>query len=307
MAYRIGNLHCHSTRSDGNSPAPEVAAMYRDAGFDFLAITDHNTMTGAADCLPTKGITILNGSEYTARVGQAQTHVNGIGVDRALMPVPGDQGFRDPVEALQQAVDQVRAAGGFSILNHPNWHWSYGAAEICRVVGADAFELGNNATTCNNDGDSVHPSTERMWDEVLSAGQRLWGVCTDDCHQPVKLKFWNDPPFSGWVGIDDGGAEELDRGVILKALHSGSFYSSGLGLRLSRVEMDPEYVVIYLPEWDRTTYRTTFVGHGGTTLAVVDGMEAVYRIRGGERYVRARVDMPGRVSAYTQPLFLDGR
>src|SRR5215813_8805491 len=36
-----GNLHTHSTRSDGKLSPEEVVAAYRERGYDFLALTDH--------------------------------------------------------------------------------------------------------------------------------------------------------------------------------------------------------------------------------------------------------------------------
>jgi PHP domain-containing protein len=42
MPLLKGNLHAHSTLSDGRRPVEEVVARYRDLGYDFLAITDHD-------------------------------------------------------------------------------------------------------------------------------------------------------------------------------------------------------------------------------------------------------------------------
>ena len=36
-----GNLHTHTTRSDGRKSPEEVADLYREQGYDFLALTDH--------------------------------------------------------------------------------------------------------------------------------------------------------------------------------------------------------------------------------------------------------------------------
>jgi hypothetical protein len=36
-----GNLHCHSDRSDGMWAPERVAAAYREAGYDFIALSDH--------------------------------------------------------------------------------------------------------------------------------------------------------------------------------------------------------------------------------------------------------------------------
>ena len=36
-----GNLHTHSTRSDGTLSPGAVLAAYRERGYDFLSLTDH--------------------------------------------------------------------------------------------------------------------------------------------------------------------------------------------------------------------------------------------------------------------------
>jgi hypothetical protein len=41
-----GNLHAHSTFSDGHRPVAEVIARYREMGYGFLAITDHEDRVG---------------------------------------------------------------------------------------------------------------------------------------------------------------------------------------------------------------------------------------------------------------------
>jgi len=41
MPILKGNLHAHTTFSDGVRPADEVVERYRELGYDFLAITDH--------------------------------------------------------------------------------------------------------------------------------------------------------------------------------------------------------------------------------------------------------------------------
>ena len=42
--YR-GNIHTHTTESDGDAEPEVVAAWYRDHGYDFLALSDHNHLT----------------------------------------------------------------------------------------------------------------------------------------------------------------------------------------------------------------------------------------------------------------------
>ena len=42
MPLLKGNLHAHTTFSDGHYAVDEVIARYRELGYDFLAITDHD-------------------------------------------------------------------------------------------------------------------------------------------------------------------------------------------------------------------------------------------------------------------------
>jgi DNA polymerase (family 10) len=41
-----GDLHCHTTASDGTASIPEMASAARDAGYEYLAITDHSASFG---------------------------------------------------------------------------------------------------------------------------------------------------------------------------------------------------------------------------------------------------------------------
>ena len=67
MAYLKGNLHIHTSFSDGHLSPVEMAGIYRDLGFDFIAITDHEYMAKKAyyDLFPLEfeGLTIFEGIE----------------------------------------------------------------------------------------------------------------------------------------------------------------------------------------------------------------------------------------------------
>jgi len=92
---------------------------------------------------------------------------------------------------------------------------------------------------------------------------------------------------------------------IVAALDRGVFYSStGVTLKDVRVTDDSITIEIEPPERGDTKYTVYFIGGGGKVLATVYENPAVYRITGGEGYVRARVmDSNGRL-AWTQPVFV---
>jgi DNA polymerase (family 10) len=46
-----GDLHCHTTASDGTASIEEMARAARDAGYEYLAITDHSASFGFGDDL----------------------------------------------------------------------------------------------------------------------------------------------------------------------------------------------------------------------------------------------------------------
>ena len=46
-----GDLHCHTTASDGTASIEEMASAARDAGYEYLAITDHSASFGFGDAV----------------------------------------------------------------------------------------------------------------------------------------------------------------------------------------------------------------------------------------------------------------
>ena len=303
MPWLRGNLHCHSTRSDGDSLPEVVARAYRDGGFDFVSITDHNHRTAAEHC-GNIGHTfiVLPGCEYSFKHGTVNTHVNGIGVSESLRP-PG-RTCMNVADALQAGVDQALAQNAFTFINHPNWLWSFGAEVIGQVRHAHAFELWNGGWTCNSLGDATHPSSEAMWDTLLSAGQKIFAVATDDCHRFTQSRQpQHDPPFSGWVVVD---AAERNAESILSALKSGHFCATN-GLQPVTCVLDRQETILEVvhPSGEPVGFRLEAYGRGGQLLSATTSPTLRYTPRGDEGYVRLKATCSTGQYLWTQPLFLD--
>ena len=58
-----GGLHTHTTRSDGKLTPEEVIKLFKKAGYDFLALTDHRKYN-FKDFAPEEGLTIIPGMEF---------------------------------------------------------------------------------------------------------------------------------------------------------------------------------------------------------------------------------------------------
>ncbi len=77
------DLHTHSTASDGTLTPAELARAAKDAGLSVIAITDHDTVSGAEEFLSEcerVGITGIAGVEISAKF-RTEMHILGLFVD----------------------------------------------------------------------------------------------------------------------------------------------------------------------------------------------------------------------------------
>ncbi|MGW4668603.1 CehA/McbA family metallohydrolase [Streptosporangium sandarakinum] len=133
LRWLAGDLHTHTVHSDGSLGVSELACLTADRGLDFLAVTDHNTVSHHAE-LPAAAtyaaITLVPGQEVTTDLGHAN--------------VFGDVGWIDFREPPDRWAETVGERGGIMSVNHPVaadcawrhpmrtpppavevWHWSW--------------------------------------------------------------------------------------------------------------------------------------------------------------------------------------
>jgi len=318
-----GNTHTHTLNSDGDSPPDSVARWYRDRGYAFLFITDHETLTDPAPLnaryAKPGAFLLIQGQEVTQRVtdsahadAKRQAHVNSLGARSVVMP-QGTKGLATGItmaEGYATNIAAIRAAGGIAQVNHPNYRWSVRLSDVLALPDSTLFEIANAHTLVNNpgamgvDGRNV-PSTEALWDSLLSRGKVLFAVGDDDAHsfKPQDADdFELTRPGRSWIVVR---ADTLTAPAILSGIRRGDFYAS-TGVFLRELSMSAQKVRLSMdrPANDDRRFTTEFVGRNGRVLSTVSGMDAEYVVNGTEGYVRARVtDSNGR-HAWTQPVFL---
>jgi len=131
--WLAGDLHAHTVHSDGVMTVAELADLAVQQGLDFVAVTDHNTVSHHAS-LPLvsarSGVTLIPGQEVTTAGGHAG--------------VLGDTGWIDFRSPAADWLTQAEARGGLMSVNHPFagpvswlhpmprkppllevWHWSW--------------------------------------------------------------------------------------------------------------------------------------------------------------------------------------
>lgn len=290
-----GNLHTHTTNSDGDSSPEVVAAWYRDHGYDFLALTDHDLLTRPGDIEIDPGTMLLVGAE---ELSPGNIHLNALGIDRAITPIQRAEG-ETVADVIRHNAAAITATGAVASINHPNFRWALSAADLLGIDDLRLLEVYNGGPDVNNLGGIGHPSTEAIWGTLLDAGQRIHAVAVDDAHH---FQAWGRPwsnPGRGWLGVN----ADHDEMSILDAVAAGAFYAS-MGIVLEDLDTSGPVIALDIEQYDDALYRTTFIGQGGLVLDVVEGLAPRYRISGSEGYVRARVDDSNHLSAWTQPRFL---
>jgi hypothetical protein len=389
--YR-GNLHTHSYWSDGDQFPDVILSWYKDQGYDFVSMSDHNVLAdtdrwvtvsrirnGAeafaryqrifnedwietrqdsigqlqvrlkrfeeyAERLGVQGeFLVLQGEEISDSFASRPLHVNATNVAEFIPP----QGGTSVADVLQRNIDAVleqRDATGqpmFPHVNHPNFGWAVTAEDLMNLRGEKFFEVYNGHPLVHNDGDSLRPSTERIWDIVLThrltTGQDVvYGIAVDDAHHYLQMDSARANPARGWVLVR---APTLSAEAIIRAMEGGDFYGT-TGVVLDDVTIsDSELAISIVPE-PGVTYTTTFVGTRrgfddhvvevpdveglpvsgrysdeiGTVLAEVAGSTPHYSFAGDEIYVRARIESSRAVenpvhageveSAWIQPVVL---
>lgn len=296
-----GNTHTHTLKSDGDSSAVDVVSWYRRRGYHFVSMTDHQRVLPVEtlnDLLGIEGeFLVMTGEEVTSAVNRVPVHVNAINPMRVVQAAEGT----DVLTVLQQNCDRVRAAGGVPQINHPNYHWALTPEIMAEVENCVLFELYNGHPGVNIFGGGGRPSTEELWDHLLSSGVRMYGMATDDSH--VFTDGWAQDrplPGRGWVMVR---APRLEPQAIVDALEAGTFYAS-TGVTLQDLVVDQDAMTITIDETGSRKYRVQFIGQGGKLLREDTSNPAVYRFRGHEGYVRSKVLESNGKIAWIQPAFV---
>jgi len=180
--WLAGDLHTHTVHSDGVMTVPELARFAVGQGLDFLAITDHNTISHHAE-LPAAaaahGIVLLPGQEVTVPGGHAG----------AL----GDVGwidFREPADSWLEATEH---RGGLLSVNHPIgghlswtipmarrpplaeiWHWSWmdphWTTPLAWWLAWDPAAIPVGGSDWHRPGDDAPPGSPTTWVECEGDG-----------------------------------------------------------------------------------------------------------------------------------------
>lgn len=283
-----GNLHTHSTRSDGRLAPEEVCRQYRERGYDFLCISDHFLETYGfplvdTQAFRTEDFTTLIGAELHAPATHLGDlwHILAVGLPLDFKSTGADED--GPALARRAA-----AAGAFVGIAHPQWY-GLDAGDGQALDAAHAVEIYNH--TCEML--SARPEGVTLLDQLLNQGRRVTGFASDDAH------FHAADAFGGWVHVK---AEALEPQALLAALKAGHSYASQ-GPEILSVDRDGDQIRVTTSP----ARSIVLAGRGASALQVHgDGLqEAVFDLASfTSPWCRLVVTTADAKRAWSQPAFL---
>jgi len=299
LRWYKGNTHTHTLNSDGDSTPDDVVRWYREHGYQFLVLTDHNFITNVDILNALHGaderFLVIKGEEVTDKFGDKPIHLNGLDVAELVMPQKGTS----VVDTLQRNVNAIRKAQGVPHINHPNFGWAVSAEDLRQLENNKLFEIFNGHPRVNNQGGGGVAGLETAWDHILTSGQILYGIAVDDAH--IFKRPWDrnaSRPGQGWVVVR---TDRLHPRALLEAMERGDFYSS-TGVELTEIQSNERELAITIKEDPSAKYRIQFIGKGGRLLKEEITSPARYQIQGDEGYVRGKVLDSNGLIAWTQPV-----
>jgi hypothetical protein len=316
-----GNLHAHTTRSDGAHAPQALVDAYAAAGYQFLAISDHDLIATADDYARwnSRGLILIPGNEITAD-GPHMLHING---SRTIVP--------DWIR--QRCIDQANADGvvgrpstgglaasgtsgtSFIIINHPSWWQNCDHCPVALLLqwhGYLGMEIFNGATNMTLGNGYALDKWDQVLPAVVAQGGMVWGFASDDTHHPHDIgQGWimayapapgsaPDPGIAAAPGVAPVGGGVAE---IVDALRRGRFYAS-TGVTIEAIEVEGMRVRIAT----RNAQRIVAVTAYGRRLKIADDRTMAIDVPGAADVPYVRFDCwgPGESFAWTQPFVVRG-
>lgn len=284
-----GSLHTHTNGSPcGHYSVGQVCSLYADEiiSYDFIAITDHLQVTPVP--MVHNGLSIISGEEFKRN----QRQLLGIGIS-SIEDNP------DELDNHQTVIDAIKRQNGLTIICHPHIYKEdyWPLEELLGLDRYDGIEIFNNNVKMNNTGRAV--ATD-IWDQLLSAGKKVWGFAGDDMHHVSRIG-------GGFLMVQ---STSKSREALLTALRSGSFYAS-TGVFFTKISMagsksSAQQLEIQVDTITATANELMLIGDGGKILYCINNADTVIipmHELSPSTYVRVEVRRCDGAFAWSQPFF----
>lgn len=306
-----GNLHSHTVISDGNLTPKEMVELYKENGYSFMCLSEHDIYTDFRSELNTKEFMLLPGLEcssvfYDEEDNRTKVHHLNVILGTTKMQENAKNNLLTHMEYVkpfvwegaktaQYIVDLMESRGCISTYNHPIWS-RVDQDDFINTKGLFALEIYNYGTVLesNTGYDTTH------WDTMLRKGNKVNAFASDDNHNQDILP----DSCGGWIMVQ---AESLEHDNIVNALIEGNYYSSsgpeiydfGIKDGVVYVECSPVNNVNFMAGSGINAGFSCWGIPKEDTLT-----KAEYELKGDESYVRIEcIDKYGK-TAWSNPIFI---
>jgi hypothetical protein len=265
--YKVG-LHIHTSVTDGKLSSKEAAKIYKSAGFDAVAFTDHWVYGEETEI---DGLKIISGCEYN--LGSSDTsidviHIVGVGMNK-------DPEIVRSTATRQGVVDSIKENGGIAIWAHPAWSLN-SLNDTKTVCGFDAVEIYN---TVSNVCQSSRPYSGYFVDVLANNGIVYPLIATDDTH------YYNgEDETRSYIMVKAPSNSQAD---IVSAILRKDFYATqGPELHIKR---EGDIVVVDCSPCAMINFLSNIAWAPDRIIKGENLTHAEYRIKDCEKWIRAEV------------------
>jgi histidinol phosphatase-like PHP family hydrolase len=275
--YKLG-LHIHTTISDGRKTPEQMADIYKAAGYDAVAITDHWHYHPECEI---NGLRILSGCEYNVGGGDS--------IEEGVMHIVGVGMTHDPKVARdasrQEVIDAIRGAGGIAILAHPAWSLN-SVEDILALEGLSAVEIFNSVSDV---GQSNRPYSGAVIDLLANKGKMLPLIATDDVHYYTE----RDAAYS-YTLVE---SESPDTRALLDAIESGHVLASQAPTLYT--ERCGDRITAHFTPAARVAFMSNIVWVADRICEGNGITSATYTVKPRDRWVRIEITDPDGKMAWS--------
>lgn len=283
-----GNLHTHSTVSDGHLTPEQLVGSYSERGYAFLSLTDHNSFVSHNELDGT--LKVFTGTEHDLEYSRDKCiHVVGIGKPGKEDTDYECRKYRACELSDNELTKRMHDDGQFVTVAHPVWS-RMEIDEILALDCYDAIEVYNNGTERLGHAGNA----EAYWELLLRHGKKIYAMASDDVHGA-------EDRFGGWICVK---AAADTKEAVFDALKSGSFYAS-TGPEISDFYINDKKAYVECSGC-REIHFVSYPPRGHSFYGDEKPLEAAeVELTGRESYIRVVcVDSEGHC-AWSQPVFFD--
>lgn len=201
------NLHMHTTNSDGGKSPEDAIAVYKAAGYDVVALTDHWKYTPSGKL---NGMRILSGAEYNT-----PGRNGGIDVYHILALGCKEEPNLTKDASAQEIADEIIHCGGLPVLAHPAWSVNTPEQGLA-LTGVEVTEIYNSVSDAHM---SSRPYSGYFVDVCAAIGKQFSLIATDDVHY-----YDGTDNTKAWIMLEC--TEDATDDEILDAIKSNRFYAT---------------------------------------------------------------------------------